>query len=158
MGLISDIKIDGNLVKGAFEGFGGFLTTIREVLTGEASPEKKLAALQKVDELEQQIKLGQMEINKIEAASSSVLVAGWRPYIGWICGTSLGVYYIPQALIAAIMWMIQCVMVMRSAVDITVAVLPAYPNTFDVSEIIGLVVSMLGFGGLRTYEKTRNGK
>ena len=28
----------------------------------------------------------QTEINKIEAASSSIFVAGWRPFIGWICG------------------------------------------------------------------------
>jgi hypothetical protein len=33
--------------------------------------------------------------------------------------------------------------------------MPAYPNTFDVGEIIGLVASLLGLGGLRTYEKTR---
>src|SRR5688572_759743 len=28
----------------------------------------------------------QAEINKIEAASNSVFVAGWRPFIGWVCG------------------------------------------------------------------------
>ena len=31
---------------------------------------------------------GQLDINKTEAASSSVFVAGWRPWIGWGCGTT----------------------------------------------------------------------
>ena len=35
---------------------------------------------------------GQMEINKVEAGSSSVFVAGWRPFAGWVCG--LGLAYV----------------------------------------------------------------
>lgn len=31
---------------------------------------------------------GQMEINKAEAANPSVFVAGWRPFIGWVCGAA----------------------------------------------------------------------
>ena len=33
--------------------------------------------------------LGQMEVNKAEAAHKSLLVAGWRPFIGWVCGVGL---------------------------------------------------------------------
>ena len=29
---------------------------------------------------------GQQEINKQEAAHKSIFVAGWRPFIGWVCG------------------------------------------------------------------------
>ena len=29
---------------------------------------------------------GQLEVNKVEAASSNMFVAGWRPFIGWVCG------------------------------------------------------------------------
>jgi len=28
----------------------------------------------------------QTEINKIEAQHRSIFVAGWRPWIGWVCG------------------------------------------------------------------------
>jgi len=28
----------------------------------------------------------QTDINKIEAAHSSLFVSGWRPFIGWVCG------------------------------------------------------------------------
>lgn len=38
--------------------------------------------------------LAQLDINKTEATSSSVWVSGWRPYIGWIGGTGLGVQYV----------------------------------------------------------------
>jgi hypothetical protein len=38
----------------------------------------------------QAVTTAQSDINKVEAASTSMWVAGWRPYIGWICGTGLG--------------------------------------------------------------------
>lgn len=33
----------------------------------------------------------QTDINKVEAASTSWFVAGWRPYVGWVCGTGLAI-------------------------------------------------------------------
>lgn len=33
--------------------------------------------------------IAQTEVNKTEAVHRSVFVAGWRPYIGWGCGTAL---------------------------------------------------------------------
>ena len=33
--------------------------------------------------------LAQLAINAKEAESTSIFVAGWRPYVGWICGTGL---------------------------------------------------------------------
>jgi hypothetical protein len=32
---------------------------------------------------------GQLEVNKVEAAHKSLFVAGWRPFIGWVCGIGL---------------------------------------------------------------------
>jgi hypothetical protein len=37
----------------------------------------------------QSVTTAQTDINKVEAASLNWWVAGWRPYIGWICGTGL---------------------------------------------------------------------
>lgn len=37
----------------------------------------------------QAVTTAQTDINKIEAASTNWWVSGWRPYIGWICGTGL---------------------------------------------------------------------
>ena len=117
MGL-ADINVDGGLIKGAFEGLGGFLKDIRTAITG-VDPDVKAKIEETLSNAEAALNSGQAEINKVEAASSILFVAGWRPYIGWICGTALGVYYIPQALMATVLWTIQCILVMRAAVDIT---------------------------------------
>ena len=33
--------------------------------------------------------MGQLEVNKTEAAHQSVFVSGWRPFIGWTCGLGM---------------------------------------------------------------------
>ena len=33
----------------------------------------------------QELAKGQLEVNKAEAASNSLFVAGWRPAVGWVC-------------------------------------------------------------------------
>jgi hypothetical protein len=52
------------------------------LLAAQGALQEDLAQLQAVT-------TAQTDINKIEAASTSWWVAGWRPYIGWICGTGL---------------------------------------------------------------------
>lgn len=80
----------------------------------------------------------QAEINKIEAGNRSLFVAGWRPFIGWICGISL-----------AWSWVLAPFAKMFFEVfGITVA-LPVLDTTMTIS----LVGMMLGMGGLRSYEK-----
>lgn len=84
--------------------------------------------------------LAQMEVNKTEAAHSSIFVAGWRPFIGWVCGGSLAYVYIvqPVANWTLAMW---------------------YPGVItpaiDTSILMELVFAMLGIGGLRTFEKIK---
>jgi hypothetical protein len=40
------------------------------------------------------ITTAQTDVNKVEAASASIFVAGWRPYVGWVCGTGLAMEFI----------------------------------------------------------------
>jgi hypothetical protein len=49
----------------------------------------KLAQLTQEMQNQFNLVLGQIDVNKIEAASASWLTSGWRPYVGWICGTAL---------------------------------------------------------------------
>ena len=42
----------------------------------------------------QELAKGQLEINKAEAQSRSIFVAGWRPFIGWVCGVALAYNFI----------------------------------------------------------------
>lgn len=83
---------------------------------------------------------GQLDINKAEAASPSVFVAGWRPFIGWVCGTACAWNWIglPVAKFACAYY------------GQPLALSPA-----DLAEMWPLLMGMLGLGGLRSFEKVR---
>ena len=104
-----------------------------------ASAKLELFKLQQSGELAQMA--GQLEINKAEAASSSVFVAGWRPFIGWICGSALGYTFIVYPLL---LW--------ATAAWWPMVRPPALGNDGMLYE---LLLGMLGMGGLRTFEKVK---
>jgi hypothetical protein len=84
---------------------------------------------------------GQMEINKVEAASPNIFTSGWRPAIGWVCGLAMAYTYIGYPLLlwaTAIWWP---------------AVKPPVLVTDGV--LTELLCALLGMSSLRTYEKTR---
>lgn len=91
---------------------------------------------------EHQSAMAQTETNKIEAAHTSVFVAGWRPFIGWVCGLGLATYYVPKHVLAAFFWIRQ---------SWAAQSLAAYP--IDESGLMELTLALLGFGVLRTTEK-----
>src|SRR5689334_5102322 len=37
---------------------------------------------------------GQIETNKIEAGSTKMFIAGWRPAVGWVCVAALAYAYV----------------------------------------------------------------
>jgi hypothetical protein len=85
----------------------------------------------------------QTEINKQEAAHSDRFVAGWRPFIGWVCGVAFAYHFILQPLLAFT--------IMNSGGEVR---LP----TFDMDALSTVLMGMLGLGGLRTIEKIRSTK
>jgi len=106
------------------------------------SDEEKLQAEAILTKIAQQPHILQAEINKIEAGHRSIFVAGWRPFIGWVCGASLGAYFIPKFMLASVLW----VRISWAAQE-----LQAYP--VDGSDLMQVVFALLGLGGLRTVEK-----
>lgn len=90
----------------------------------------------------------QMQVNAIEAQHHSIFVAGWRPFIGWVCGTALAFYYIPRILLNDAMWVWACT---------RAGALVPYPE-MPIGDLIGLLTGMLGFGLLRSLDKGSNGK
>ena len=107
--------------------------------TQQAAARLELLKLQQSGELTQIA--GQMEINKVEAASSSIFVSGWRPAIGWICGAGFAVQFVIGPLAE---W--------GSA-------LYGHPVKFpqmDTGTMMPLLLGMLGLGGLRTAEKLQD--
>lgn len=104
-----------------------------------AAAKLKLYELEKTGEL-QQI-LAQAEINKVEAASQSIWVAGWRPFVGWVCGLAFFYKFVFAPLVVLIL--------AGFGVIITLPVL-------DFTEMSTILLGMLGIGGLRTIEKIKN--
>lgn len=121
---------------------GSVFKDIREAITGEAikDPKKVMQLELKLRELEQAISLGQIQVNMEEAQSSSLFVAGWRPFIGWVGGTALAYSFIVQPMV---MWIAELYGKSVTA------------PTLDMGVLFNLILAMLGFGGLRTYEKLK---
>jgi|TARA_R100000781_G_scaffold31907_1_gene23333 hypothetical protein len=108
-------------------------------------PEDKEAAAKAKREIEAeltkhlaQIDLAQLEINKNEAASRNVFIAGWRPFIGWSCGVALAWTYVITPVLHFIL-----------AQTGNLVELPA----MDMSQMMPVLLGMLGLGGLRSFEK-----
>lgn len=83
----------------------------------------------------------QMAVNAVEAASASIFVAGWRPAIGWTCAAALAYQYVITPLA---MW----------ASQVTGHPLPLPAIRID-EQLWELTTTMLGMGGLRTFEKVK---
>ena len=80
---------------------------------------------------------GQLDTNKAEAANPSIFVAGWRPFVGWVCGVGFSV----SALGPLLEW------------GSTLAGHPTKFPAIDLSVMMPLLFGMLGLGGMRTAEK-----
>lgn len=88
---------------------------------------------------EYQLKLGQIDINKIEASNTNWLVSGWRPFVGWVCGFSLAYAAIIEPLA-------------RFVATVGFAYVGIFPM-IDTTITLQVLLGMLGFGAMRTAEK-----
>lgn len=80
----------------------------------------------------------QADINKVEAASDHIFVAGWRPFMGWICGLGFAMQVIIFPLAA------------------TVSVMVGHPiqmPEMPIEVLMTTLMGMLGLGYYRTREK-----
>jgi hypothetical protein len=98
----------------------------------ELEQQGKLAALN----AELQLAQGQLEVNKIEAASPDRFVSGWRPAVGWVCAGGFAYTVLLQPLLP---WLFGG------------GPLPDIPTEV----LMTLLLGMLGLGGLRTAEKIK---
>lgn len=103
--------------------------------------DKRLEAEQYASKLAHEVNLGQIEVNKVEADSSSLFVAGWRPYIGWGCGTS----FLYATLFEPIL---------RFIATVCFGYTGSYP-LIDASLTVDVLVGMLGMAGIRSYDKLK---
>ena len=101
--------------------------------------EKEKLKLQ-MKEIDAKLKEKQLDINKAEASHRSVFVSGWRPFLGWVSGLSIGYVYLFQPILDMILQMFQV------QVDWV---------QLDLGQLMPLVLGMLGLGGMRSFEKVK---
>ena len=131
------------LIDFSLDNIGDLARDIRVAITGKEieDPDKQAEIALKLEELEQAAKMGQIRVNEAEAKSRFLFVAGWRPFIGWVCGAALAYAFIVQPTVE---WW--------AAIEHNNVNLP----TIDAGVLFNLVLAMLGLGGLRTLEKVKN--
>lgn len=78
----------------------------------------------------------QAEVNLKEAESPSLFIAGWRPFIGWVCGLGCAYAFILQPILNAV------------STWLHVGLAPS----LDTNSMLGLLMGLLGLGTMRTVE------
>lgn len=122
-------------------GVGTLAKDVAEVVnTFVETDEEKKAAEILLMKVQQEPDKWQAEINKIEAGHRTIFVAGWRPFIGWICGIGLGMHFVAFPLLE---W----------STDLFGTKIVAPVVEWQV--LMTLVLSLLGLGATRTYEKAK---
>lgn len=112
--------------------------------TAKAQAQLEVLKLQQAGDFKQieadlQVMLAQSRVNEIDAQSPNFFRGGWRPAVGWVCVTGMGYTYILAPFLG---W---------------VATMNGYPappgiDTYDLLIMLG---GMLGFGGMRSFERIK---
>lgn len=96
--------------------------------------------IDKADQRYHEQMMGQIEVNKVEAAHPSIFVAGWRPFIGWTGGASIAYTFLIAPFANQIAkWV-------GYAGEMVV---------LDTASLMVLITGMLGIGGMRSFDKMK---
>ncbi len=77
-----------------------------------------------------------------ETKHASLFVAGWRPFIGWVCGLAFAWTFLLYPLVRFIL--------VAAGVPVDFEKIPAT----DLSSMMPALLGMLGLGAMRSYERT----
>lgn len=137
MNFLSTLLSGGNTVKAIGDTVDNLFTSEEERLEKQ---NEFLKANREFDYLENKLiaeqNTAQAEVNKAEATSTSLFVAGWRPAIGWVGALALFYQFILYPLLC---WI--------PGIDT-----PPVPNS---DALYPLIMGMLGIGTLRSFDKLK---
>lgn len=131
----------GGILKAIFDGIDSLTTSDEEKLTlkNDALEKSRQGDLQAWG-IQAGLLQAQIEVNKVEAGSTSPWASGWRPGVGWTCAAALFFQYV---LFPVGMW----------AAASMGHPLPDPPNLDN--SLWELMFGMLGFGALRSFDKLK---
>lgn len=114
-----------------------FMPLVDKVLGFIPNPAEKARVKAELEAADQRgelsLLLGQMEINKVEAAHPSIFISGWRPATGWVCSAALAYHFIITPFLD--IWFVMPVV--------------------KVEQLYPILMGMLGLGGFRSFEKAK---
>ncbi len=133
---------------GTDDAFSAFFQIVNKFIP---DPAQKAAAIQEHEKLVQDMNLaildantkaqiGQIDVNKVEAANTNLFVSGWRPAAGWACVSALIYQMIFRPVLGWIMinlagW--------------------SMPPALETDTLMTLLFGLLGLGGYRMAEKIK---
>ena len=121
---------------------GGLFKIADELFTTE---EERDSAKLKILELQAAGALAQLEVNKAEASTGNTYIAGWRPFVGWVCGFAFAWQFVAQPIFTSIIIYIAGV----TGAEVDLSGIPVIPMV----DLMPVLMGMLGLGYLRTEEK-----
>lgn len=130
---------------------GAFLALINPIssILDRILPDKAQAAQAKATLLQSEVQgeitaaVAQIQTDQAEAANKSVFVAGWRPFIGWVCGGAFAYAFVLQPFIQFIS------VIFHAKFD------PTLLPKLDLSTMMPVLLGMLGLGAMRSFDKTQ---
>lgn len=129
-------------------GIGTVIDSVGKIASDLITTDKERLELElRAKELDQALDLAQIEVNKAEASSSSVFVAGWRPAIGWIGAAALAYQFLLYPLM---LWLW---MYLQGTGWIPKELNP--PPVLKADELWVILSGILGIAGMRSFEKTK---
>lgn len=148
MSFLASIPILGDIVKGATEIIDKAVTDKdlknqlnHEIRKIQIESENKLLEMGH-DEIQ-----GQIDINRESAKSNSIFVSGARPFILWTCGVAFAFNFIIMPLFP---WLISI-----ASIWYPEASKIPQPDPLSMSEMMPVLMGLLGLGGYRTFEKAK---
>lgn len=131
-----------------FLGIGSVIESVGKVAGDLITTDKERMQLElEGRKLDQAIDLAQIEVNKVEAASSSVFVTGWRPAIGWIGAAAMAYQFL---LYPMLLW---AWTYLQGTGWIPKELAP--PPVLDADQLWVILSGILGIAGMRSFEKTK---
>jgi hypothetical protein len=132
---MAGISIDTAGLGTAISSLGGLAKDLRAAITGTSvlDPTKQAELESHLADIDAQVMAAQSAIDAAEAVKGG-FAGNWRPFLGWICGLGLAFKFLGAPVLTYFGFSI--------------------PN-IDTSEMMTLVLAMLGLVGARTVEKVK---
>jgi len=134
----------GSIIDGVGKIAGDLITTDKEKMQLELEGRKLDLEQARID---QATDLAQVEVNKIEAANNNLFVSGWRPAVGWVGVAGVAYQFLGYPLM-------QWIWAFGQGVDLIPKGLTPPPD-LQTDQLMVLLSGLLGFGGMRSFEKSR---